>query len=86
VALRYDNTIIFTHSEDYEHFDHIFIYGEDYGPQGIAIFRDEDGTFDLAETLIEMGYDIYHKKFPSLDDEERWFHYQSSDLDKLLEQ
>lgn len=85
IKLRYDNTIIYTHHEDYKQFDHIFVYGHGLPNEGVAIFRDPDGDFAFAEKLLEMGYDSYDRYYPAVEDEERWFEWQTRDIDDILD-
>lgn len=78
--LKYDNTLVVTHDEEYKHFDYVLLYDESVLGEPVYMFRDAD-EFGLGDLLIEQGFDNYTKRYPSLEDEKRWFEYQTEDLE-----
>lgn len=84
VLLRYDNTLVCTHDEEYQQFDHIMILDESIAGEPIYIFRGDDGEFGLGELLMQQGFDNYDRIYPSVEDEERWFQWEMRDINDIL--
>lgn len=72
-----NNSTLFTHSEDYEDYDHFFVElsqdEERYRNIGAFVWRFALADFDtFANYLIENDFTHMHTKYPSQDDVEQF--------------
>jgi hypothetical protein len=81
---RYDNTMVFTHSEDCDEYDHVFCYGAAIKEGGYWIFRDASGDFAFGLHLVEQGFDHIYRTYPTATDEKRWWEQQRWILGKEI--
>jgi hypothetical protein len=86
LSLAYDNTAIFTHSEQYRHLDHVFVELEqvdddssEYQAIGAFIWRQVLPDWDdLKDALDKRDYRHFHAPYPSEMDVEQ---YEASKLE-----